>query len=295
MAQWGIFDTFFVDAVSLPGRVDGEQAAPKDGKDIRFFTPAGWAFAIWAPIFLGEALFAVYQALPGSASKGFLPALTPYWLAAMGFQSLWCAAFRPWAAAGRALWAPAALLAATAAALAGAHGAVRAHFLQGAAAPGGSSWTDYYLCNLPLSLHFGWITAATLVNANGAVANDTRRTVVTKSLVARASVAVAVAAGAAVAWLRRDPVYSLVVAWALAAVADEQGWGRLRGEVPDALLEGYVGFARLGTQLSGVVTGVSWGYWNRDITRAAWITISVLNCFVVYLSKKENNKKKTEK
>jgi len=41
MAQWGIFDTFFVDAVSLPGRVDGEQAAPKDGKDIRFFTPAG--------------------------------------------------------------------------------------------------------------------------------------------------------------------------------------------------------------------------------------------------------------
>lgn len=33
------------------------------------FTPAGLTFAVWGPIFLGLAVFAVYQALPAGRSR----------------------------------------------------------------------------------------------------------------------------------------------------------------------------------------------------------------------------------
>jgi len=34
-------------------------------EDLRFFTPAGFTFAIWAPIFLGELLMALSAFAPG--------------------------------------------------------------------------------------------------------------------------------------------------------------------------------------------------------------------------------------
>ncbi|CAN0349595.1 unnamed protein product, partial [Ectocarpus sp. 13 AM-2016] len=43
-------------AVSAGGRLDGpEPEDPKDAKLplVRYFMPAGWAFSIWGPIFLG--------------------------------------------------------------------------------------------------------------------------------------------------------------------------------------------------------------------------------------------------
>jgi hypothetical protein len=48
-------------AVRAPGRLDGQSSAQRTTSDVRFFTPAPWAFAIWAPIFLGELAFVIYQ------------------------------------------------------------------------------------------------------------------------------------------------------------------------------------------------------------------------------------------
>ena len=112
-------------SVSVPGRVDGEMAAdaqraaraaktaataatsdtadtpagiPRDHWSRGLFSPAGWAFAIWGVIFLGETVFTAAQALPDldPNTATTYAAVSPWWAAACGLQALWCVAFRPW-------------------------------------------------------------------------------------------------------------------------------------------------------------------------------------------------------
>ena len=88
------------------------------------FTPSGWAFAIWGPIFLGEWLMMLYLTnVPSAATLG--AAAAPGWCAATAAQVAWCAAFRPSVCGPSMLWVPAALLAATGVGLGVAHRAIR--------------------------------------------------------------------------------------------------------------------------------------------------------------------------
>jgi hypothetical protein len=228
-------------SVSVPGRVDGEMAAeaqraaraaktaktadtadtpagiPRDHWSRGLFSPAGWAFAIWGVIFLGETVFTAAQALPDldpNAAATYM-AVSPWWAAACGLQALWCVAFRPWTRPPRRFWLSGALLAAESVALAGAHAKLRA-------AVHAIPLSAYLCCHLPLSLHFGWITAATVLSLNSfvAVAGASPRT---KIATARASAWGSLAAGAAVTVTTGDPVYALTLAWALAAVAADGG------------------------------------------------------------------------
>ena len=114
-------------AVSVPGRLDGQQdqemregnlnpdkpnatsKTPLVGKDDSssssayslnrsrtLVNPSGWAFAIWAPIYLGEAAFVAAQLFASdAAASALLPQITAPFVAANLFQSLWCASFRP--------------------------------------------------------------------------------------------------------------------------------------------------------------------------------------------------------
>ena len=228
-------------SVSVPGRVDGEMAAdaqraaraaktaataasadtpagiPRDHWSRGLFSPAGWAFAIWGVIFLGETVFTAAQALPDldPNTATTFAAVSPWWAAACGLQALWCVAFRPWTRPPRRFWLSGALLAAESVALAGAHARLRAAIY---AVP----LSAYFCCHLPLSLHFGWITAATVLSLNSfvAVAGASPRTKITT---ARASAWVSLAAGATVTVTSGDPVYALTLAWALAAVAADGG------------------------------------------------------------------------
>ena len=228
-------------SVSVPGRVDGEMAAdaqraaraaktaataasadtpagiPRDHWSRGLFSPAGWAFAIWGVIFLGETVFTAAQALPDldPNTATTIAAVSPWWAAACGLQALWCVAFRPWTRPPRRFWLSGALLAAESVALAGAHARLRAAIY---AVP----LSAYFCCHLPLSLHFGWITAATVLSLNSfvAVAGASPRTKITT---ARASAWVSLAAGATVTVTSGDPVYALTLAWALAAVAADGG------------------------------------------------------------------------
>lgn len=77
------------------------------------------------------------------------------------------------------------------------------------------------------SLHFGWVSCASLVNFNNYIAtlaySDKK-----KLNFSLASVVAAVGLGVAVTGSTGDPVYAGVVAWALSAVASEKGWGRMK-------------------------------------------------------------------
>ena len=212
-------------AVSVPGRLDGQEqddmvGSKKDKDDATYKTiyspgqgrsliaPAGWAFAIWGPIYAGEALFVGAQLLQQSeAVLAVLPAITAPWVAANIFQSLWCASFRPSYMKSGSSWhkyISAGMLGGTALCLAQVH-----------AAAASSSWLL-----VPLTMHFGWTTAASLVNSNGSLAQNRDVSDSTVIAVGHTSTVLATALGVGVSLVQTSPAYALTVAWALAACAD---------------------------------------------------------------------------
>ena len=262
-----------VATVSLPGRIDGEmqkrarereKAAAKDAGDAKraaqaketakvhaipldseyrsLFTPAGWAFAIWGAIYAGEAAFAAHAlASPDAVVRD----VAPWWTLACGLQGLWCLAFRPWASKPRHFWVSSALLVAEAAALGVAHRALRAAVTTMSAA-------RYWTTHMPLSMHFGWISCASLVNMNSFVAKTCALD--TQLAVAFLSSFGAAALGCAVTLRTGDPVYACVIAWALSAVASDGG-KRTSETLGDAPLKALAKSARWSARiaLAGVV------------------------------------------
>jgi hypothetical protein len=120
-----------VTAVSVPGRLDGQQDERMRRGDINpsntggdettpltsktrsdetasdeadaaaanlrlrsLVLPAGWAFSIWGAIYLGETTWCVAQFV-NSDLQTVLPQVTAPFVAANLVQSLWCASFRP--------------------------------------------------------------------------------------------------------------------------------------------------------------------------------------------------------
>jgi len=239
-------------AVSIPGRIDGEVAKgiqaenaaktkknddevasssntattnsesavllPGTGKTL--VAPAGWAFAIWGPIFTGELAFVISQffAKDKQLLASQIQSISAPFVIAQLFQTLWCAAFRP-KYTGNLMWISTGMLGGVAYYLSKAHAVFTSsvHYR----IPG-LSWWEYAIYFLPISLHFGWTTAATLVNLNGAVAvsDPTSSSNVLINLVGHASVVAATALGVVITFSRQAPVYGGVISWALFAVAD---------------------------------------------------------------------------
>ena len=212
-------------SVSRPGRYDGQDARDKKASEgmeklssgkrgLSLVPPAGWAFVIWAPIFLGE-LVMVGSLLNLSESSPVAPIvrqMTGPYVAAQVFQTLWTASFRP-KYQGRFKFVSAINLSGIAYSLSLCHKA----YAESPTKP--YATTDYWIYFLPISLHFGWTTAASLVNWNGMVAMEERVSAVTVAWLGHASAIAAAVTGVVVTWNRSAPVYGGVIAWALAAVA----------------------------------------------------------------------------
>jgi len=134
------------------------------------------------------------------------PQITAPFVAANLFQTFWCASFRPESFDGswKTMISPA-MLAGT------------AYSLSHVNAVAAGSWLL-----VPLSMHFGWTTAATLVNLNSSLAalND-RDAFVTAA--GHASAVAATALGVGVTMAHSTPAYGLTVAWALAACGNGVG------------------------------------------------------------------------
>eukprot|EP00591_Stephanopyxis_turris_P003539 CAMPEP_0195520694 /NCGR_PEP_ID=MMETSP0794_2-20130614/17442_1 /TAXON_ID=515487 /ORGANISM="Stephanopyxis turris, Strain CCMP 815" /LENGTH=333 /DNA_ID=CAMNT_0040650107 /DNA_START=176 /DNA_END=1177 /DNA_ORIENTATION=+ len=229
-------------AVSVPGRIDGQAQSSESGnvkdtssspggyassnKEIRdlapdtgktLVAPSGWAFSIWGPIFFGEFVFVVSQFFVDEAAPVaavIKKASIPFSMAQV-FQTLWCAAFRP-KYKGNLMYISTSLLAAVAFSMSKAHAA----FTVSPLARLSYSNLQYMLYFLPMSLHFGWTTAASLVNLNGAVAKKESTSSKVTAFVGHLSVVAATAAGVFVSLNRSAPVFGAVISWALFAVAD---------------------------------------------------------------------------
>jgi hypothetical protein len=170
------------------------------------------AFIIWAPIVLGELLSVSAQVfLPETATVvPQLKRLTAPFVIANVFQSLWTAAFRPKYKSVSKFVSPL-LLSGTAYSLSKAHAVIAAASLP---------MSQYLVFGLPISLHFGWTTAASLVNWNGAIATFSENvSAETVANVGHLSVISAAALGSVITIARGSPVYGGVISWALFAVA----------------------------------------------------------------------------
>ena len=220
-------------SVSLPGRLDGSEAELEKRKEqkekvteedeifirvnearkMQLINPSGWAFAIWGVIYLGELAFVSIGQYNSPSVTQLLPRMTAPFVAANLFQSLWCATFRPkYYNLKKGWWQKyisAAMLGGTTYYLSQVHSIVR-----------DSSSSSLWF--VPTTIHFGWCTAATLLNLNGAVALDC-------SLPGKDSIAIAVghisaivatAIGTGVTYLTGSSAYGATIAWALAACKD---------------------------------------------------------------------------
>lgn len=191
-----------------------ESLTPSSGRT--FVPPAGWAFAIWGPIYLGEAVFSISQLFyeENSPVGSTIKAISIPFQCAHLFQSLWCASFRPKYSVGGGwkAYISAAMLGSTAYSLS------KVHFVLSTTSFN-SNRLEYFMYFFPMSLHFGWTTAATLVNINGALAMNPKTPIKTLSIVGHLSVIGATCLGCFIGLKRNAPVYSSVIAWALFAVA----------------------------------------------------------------------------
>ena len=227
--------------VSIPGRIDGEMAkdlqdekrraegkevstnkdsageeakklSSKNGKTL--VAPAGWAFAIWGPIFVGE-LVSVISQLFIPADDTLVPLLrktaVPFAFAHI-FQSLWCAAFRR-KYSGNLMYISFGMLASTAYSLSKAHAAYAA---ESSSYSGGT----YAKLFFSMSLHTGWTVAASIVNLNGAFSMKESSSPRAIAFLGHTSVVAATAVGVVVTTMRSAPVFGGVISWALLAVAD---------------------------------------------------------------------------
>mmetsp|Transcript_162544 Transcript_162544/g.521061 ORF Transcript_162544/g.521061 Transcript_162544/m.521061 type:complete len:285 (-) Transcript_162544:97-951(-) len=180
---------------------------------LNFLTPAPYAFAIWAVIYMSEAAFVcwqLFQRFPSAPRKrlSLLSDCAPWWCAANACQVLWCLTFTPRFDSPGLLWISAVALSGIALCLGQAHAVVAAGTLDR---------QETFLLYAPISVHFGWTSAAALVNWNGYFArcglgNGTKFNLLLLSLF------LATALGVVVSNRRKSVLYGITVAWALVAV-----------------------------------------------------------------------------
>jgi len=182
--------------------------------------PADYAFAIWGPIFLLCAAYAVYQALPAQRTDALLRRIGWWTAAAFIGNGLWQATFPR----EQYVLAQVLIVAALAFLLVAQAGFVRA----ARAEPFGPART--WLVAVPVSLILGWLTAATLVGLATTLVGigvwertgTVEAAVGAALLLVGAALAVAVLRGSRGAPVAGLVAYGFAVLWALVAVIVNQ-------------------------------------------------------------------------
>ncbi|MDJ0728757.1 MAG: tryptophan-rich sensory protein [Crocosphaera sp.] len=170
-------------------------------------TPASYAFAIWGLIYLGLISLGIYQALPNNRNDPYLQKTGYYLVMSSVAQIVWVFLFlsRFFVLSTLAMVAiliPLILL-----------------YLELNISLKSLPKQDKWLVNFPISVYFGWITVATIVNValalswikwNGFGLSDMVWTII--------MITIAAIIGILIRIKRQDKVYSGVFIWALVAI-----------------------------------------------------------------------------
>jgi len=169
-------------------------------------TPAGFAFAIWSLIYLGMIAFSIYQALPSNAAK---------FRGMRRFYILSCVANGAWLY----IWSQELMVVSL--------GIIFVLLLTLAVIniklQATETNAEYWLAKVPFGIYFGWVTAATIVNATVTLVSlGVSFSDAATNLTAVILILIAAALGAFVRWKLKNYFYPLAIAWALTAIAVKQ-------------------------------------------------------------------------
>ncbi|WP_108787013.1 hypothetical protein [Erythrobacter sp. Alg231-14] len=196
-----------IGATFLPQLGFGEPIGDRSDSVRTLITPSGWAFAIWGPLFLGSAVFAIWQALPGQSRNGLLNTIAWPAAVALSAQGVW-ATYTQFAN----LTAISAIIILVS--LGGLLMCLRA-FVSAQSMSNGERW----FAALVLSALAAWLTAASIVNISATLAFYGIGGGFAYPLAAATMIVIGgVIASVAVARSRGNPWYALVFGWALLAI-----------------------------------------------------------------------------
>lgn len=196
-----------IGATFLPQLGFGEPIGNRSDSVRTLITPSGWAFAIWGPLFLGSALFAIWQALPAQSNNALLDRIAWPAAVALAAQGVW-ATYTQFAN----LTAISAVIILTS--LAGLLLCLRT-LVQHKQMSHGERW----FAALVLSALAAWLTAASIVNISATLVYYGIGGGFAYPLAAAFMVAVGgVIAALATVRSRGNPWYALVFCWAVIAI-----------------------------------------------------------------------------
>ncbi|MGB3299570.1 MAG: tryptophan-rich sensory protein [Phormidesmis sp.] len=176
-------------------------------------TPAGYAFAIWGLIYIGLIAYGIYQVLPAQRHDPILAKVSWGIIGACAFQIIWLAVFLTFH-----FWWSVLFMLGILVCLAFAYVQTRL------ARP---TRKVRWLLQAPISVYFGWITVAAVVNVAGALlvsfvgpGGTSLSTLSAGSTLVMMGISAAIAALIAIKY--NDATYPAVSVWALSAIAVRQ-------------------------------------------------------------------------
>ena len=194
---------------------NGQSMGYVSGKYPSLLTPSGYAFSIWGPIFLGLAVYAVWQLRPAQRNNALPDAVaqpltlanlaTAAWVVLFAYEHIaWCAL----------------LMLCILLSLIATYGRARRLVL----AQEAPRW-----CSVPFALYLGWISVATVVNVTIALWTWGWQPPTNMAMVLSLVLLVVVTGlGLLISRAFSEITYPLVLAWALTAI-----WVAKRGVYPE--------------------------------------------------------------
>ncbi|GAB3315305.1 tryptophan-rich sensory protein [Hymenobacter humi] len=225
-----IFGNIYLNYYSNTHPFAGQTMGEVSAKYPTLLTPAGYAFSIWGLIFLGLAVYAVWQLLPAARNLSLPDALAkPLTLASIATGG-WVVLF-----AYELILPSVGVMLLILGCLMVVYGRVRRRIFAEAA----PAWVG-----VPFSLYLGWISVASVINITIGLQEMGWQTAEGLSVMLTfVLIFVVVALGLIISRAFRDMVFPLVIAWALVAIwvvrlrqVAELGWAALAGAVVVTML-----------------------------------------------------------
>ena len=174
-------------------------------------TPANYAFAIWGVIYLGLVAFGIYQLSAAQRHNARLQAVRSPIIAASLLQILWVFVFE-----GRQFWLSVGVMIGILLSLISA-------FLQLEKVDDRISRREKWLIQIPVSVYFGWITVATVVNVASALyGSGWTGGGISPAIWTVILSAISAAIAATIALRHHNIAFPCVIIWALVAIALRQ-------------------------------------------------------------------------
>jgi len=207
-----VFSTFiviFVNYLSAIGYINEKTPANISDNYPSLLTPAGYAFAIWSLIYLGLAIFSVYQSLPSQTENTRFRRIRLLYIINCAANCAWIFLWH-----NEMIWAALAVIFI----LLGTLVLINSHLQNKQDA------AETWLARIPFGLYFGWVTVATILNftvalvSSGLKLPDSVTAALASLLVVAASIL-----GIIIRLKLSTAAYALAVAWALTAIAVKHG------------------------------------------------------------------------